>query len=144
IFSQARMPPRSPLPAVLGFAVSRPIAAAASVCLLVIAVSAIFAPWLSPHDPLQLVPALRFRPPGPDFPLGTDAYGRDLLSRILYGGRVSLILGIGTAAVSVGAGLALGLAAGFFKWTGAVLMRVMDGLMAIPSILLAMAVVTLW
>jgi peptide/nickel transport system permease protein len=122
----------------------RPIAAIAGLCLLIVAALALFAPWLATHDPLQLAPSLRLRPPGPEFPLGSDAYGRDLFSRILYGGRVSLILGLGAAAVSVAIGLAIGLVAGFFEWAGAVLMRVMDGLMAIPSILLAMAIVALW
>jgi peptide/nickel transport system permease protein len=143
-FSQPREVPRSRLSLGLGFAVSRPVAAIASLCLLIVAASALFAPWLAPHDPLQLAPSLRLRPPGPEFPLGSDAYGRDLFSRILYGGRVSLVLGVGTAAVSVAIGLAIGLVAGYFEWAGAVLMRVMDGLMAIPSILLAMAIVALW
>jgi peptide/nickel transport system permease protein len=143
-FSQPRVIPRSRLLPGLGFAVTRPIAAIAALVLLIVVVSAIFAPWLAPHDPLRLAPSLRLRPPGAEFPLGSDGFGRDLLSRILYGGRVSLILGVGAAAVSVVAGLAIGLVAGFFQWTGAVLMRVMDGLMAIPSILLAMAIVTLW
>ncbi len=139
-----RVLPRSRLSAGLGFAVSRPIAAVAGAVFLVVAATSILAPFIAPHDPLQLLPALRLKPPGPDFPLGTDAYGRDLLSRILYGGRVSLILGVGTAVVSVVIGLITGLVAGYFHWAGAVLMRIMDGLMAIPSILLAMAVVSLW
>jgi peptide/nickel transport system permease protein len=143
-FPRPRIKTRARLSAGLGFAVSRPIAAAAGLALLAITVMAVFAPLLAPHDPLQLLPALRLKPPSDEFPLGTDAYGRDLLSRVIYGGRVSLILGIGTAVVSVVIGLPLGLLAGYFDWVGAVLLRVMDGLMAIPSILLAMAIVSLW
>src|SRR5215213_746287 len=71
------------------------------------------------------------------------AYGRDVLSRILYGGRISLLIGLGAAVFSICIGLVIGLVSGFFKWVDAVLMRVMDGLMAIPSILLAIAVVSL-
>ena len=66
-----------------------------------------------------------------------------MLSRILYGGRISLLIGLGAAVFSIGIGLVIGLVSGFFKWVDAVMMRVMDGLMAIPSILLAIAVVSL-
>lgn len=127
----------------LKFLVSSPIIAIAAICLTLVVASAIFANWLSPHDPQQLAPALRLKPPGGSFPLGTDAYGRDLLSRVLYGGRISLLIGLGAAVISVAIGLAIGLVSGFFKWVDAVVMRIMDGLMAIPSILLAIAVVSL-
>jgi peptide/nickel transport system permease protein len=143
-FPRPRPLPRSRLSSSLGFAVSKPTAAAAALCLLIVAAAALLAPVLAPHDPLKLLPALRLKQASPDFLLGTDAYGRDLLSRILYGGRISLLLGIGTALVCVAIGLGIGLLAGFFRWADAVLMRMMDGLMAIPSILLAMAVVSLW
>jgi len=101
------------------------------------------APWLSPHDPLLLAPAQRLKPASAQFLLGTDGYGRDVLSRILYGGRISLLIGLGAAIVSIGIGLVIGLVSGFFKWIDAIMMRVMDGLMAIPSILLAIALITL-
>jgi peptide/nickel transport system permease protein len=127
----------------LKFLRGNPIVAISVICITLIAASAIFAHWLAPHDPLQLAPALRLKPPSAEFPLGTDAYGRDLLSRILYGGRISLLIGIGAATISVVIGLAVGLVSGFFKWIDAVVMRVMDGLMAIPSILLAIAVISL-
>jgi peptide/nickel transport system permease protein len=133
----------APPPSRVGLLVSSPILLVAGICLTLVVISAIAAPWLSPHDPLQLTPALRLKPSSPDFPLGTDAYGRDLLSRILYGGRISLLIGVGAAAISVAAGLAIGLIAGFFKWVDAVIMRIMDGLMAIPSILLAITVIFL-
>jgi peptide/nickel transport system permease protein len=120
-----------------------PVIAAAAVCLGLVIVSAIAAPWLSPHDPLLLAPAQRLKPASAQFLLGTDGYGRDVLSRILYGGRISLLIGLGSAVFSVGIGLMIGLVSGFFKWIDAIMMRVMDGLMAIPSILLAIAVVSL-
>ena len=127
----------------LSFLASGPIVIIASVCILLVILSAIFAPWLSPHDPVQLAPALRLQPPSERFPLGTDAFGRDLLSRILYGGRTSLVIGLGASVISVAVGLAIGLVAGFFKWVDAVVMRIMDGLMAIPAILLAITVIFL-
>ena len=134
---------RAPAGSRLKFLASGPIVTLATICLALVVASALFAPWLAPHDPLQLAPALRLKPPSAEFPLGTDAYGRDLLSRILYGGRISLLIGIGAAAVSVVIGLAIGLVSGFFRWIDAVVMRVMDGLMAIPGILLAIAVISL-
>src|SRR3984957_15095002 len=127
----------------LGFLTATPIITAATICLALVIASAILAPWLAPHDPLLLAPAQRLKPASAQFWLGTDGYGRDVLSRILYGGRVSLLIGLGSAIFSVGIGLVVGLVSGFFKWIDAIMMRVMDGLMAIPSILLAIAVVSL-
>ena len=125
------------------FLTATPIITIAVVCLALITLSAILAPWLAPHDPMLLTPAQRLKPASAQFLLGTDGYGRDLLSRILYGGRISLLVGLGSAVFSVGIGLAIGLVSGFFKWIDAVMMRIMDGLMAIPGILLAIAVVSL-
>src|SRR5260370_26230394 len=81
----------------LGFLTATPIIAAASICLALIIASAILAPWLSPHHPLLLAPAQRLKPASAQFLLGTDGYGRDLLSRTLYGGRSSLLLLPGAA-----------------------------------------------
>lgn len=127
----------------LGFLTATPIIAVATICLTLVIASAVFAPLLSPHDPMLLTPAQRLKPASAQYLLGTDAYGRDLLSRILYGGRISLLIGLGAAVISVVGGLFIGLVAGFFKWVDAILMRVMDGVMAMPSILLAIAVVSL-
>ena len=126
-----------------GFLTATPIIAVASICLALIILSAIFAPWLTSHDPQLLVPALRLKPSSAEYWLGTDAYGRDVLARILYGGRISLLIGLGAAGISIAIGLVIGLVSGFFKWVDAILMRVMDGLMAMPSVLLAIAVVSL-
>jgi len=137
------IPITTPLRPRFGFLTETPIIAVATICLGLIVASAILAPLISPHDPLLLVPAQRLKPSSAQFWLGTDAYGRDVLSRILYGGRVSLLIGLGSALISIGVGLLIGLVSGFFKWVDAVLMRIMDGLMAIPSVLLAVAVVSL-
>jgi peptide/nickel transport system permease protein len=127
----------------LGFLTATPIIAVASISLALIIAMAILAPLLAPHDPQLLAPAQRLKPSSAQFLLGTDAYGRDVLSRIIYGARISLLIGLGAAVFSISIGLLIGLVSGFFKWVDAVMMRVMDGLMAIPSILLAIAVVSL-
>ena len=127
----------------LGFLTSSPIIAVATCCLLAIIAISIAAPWIAPHDPMLLVPAQRLKSSSAQFWLGTDAYGRDVLSRIIYGGRISLLIGFGATVVSIVCGLVIGLFAGFFRWLDAVLMRIMDGVMAIPAILLAIAVVSL-
>ncbi|HVX77904.1 MAG TPA: ABC transporter permease [Bradyrhizobium sp.] len=137
------LPITTPLRPRFGFLTSTPIIATATVCLGLIIALAILAPLIAPHDPLLLAPAQRLKPANAQFLLGTDAFGRDVLSRLLYGGRVSLVIGIGAAICSIVAGLAIGLVSGFFKWVDAVMMRIMDGLMAIPSILLAIAVISL-
>lgn len=137
------IPVASPLRLRFGFLTSTPIIAAAAVLLLLIIAISVGAPWLAPHDPMQLLPAQRLKPPSEQFLLGTDAFGRDLLSRVIYGGRISLLIGFGATIVSVTCGLVIGLFSGFFRWLDAILMRIMDGVMAIPSILLAIAVVSL-
>ncbi|TFF17714.1 ABC transporter permease [Jiella endophytica] len=115
----------------------------AAVCLAVIVIAALLAPLIAPYDPIAMNPMERLASASLTHPFGTDAYGRDVFSRTLYGARMSLIIGVGAALVAVLVGLPLGLLAGFFRLLDAVLMRVMDGLMAIPSILLAIAVVSL-
>jgi peptide/nickel transport system permease protein len=123
---------------------SSPVVLAASVLLAVIVLLSAFAPFLMPHDPTRLTPSLRLLPPDGTYWLGTDAYGRDLFSRLMLGGQMSLAIGISAAVVAVGVGLGLGLVAGYVRWMDGVLMRMVDGLMAIPNILLAIAIVTLW
>jgi len=137
------LPITTPLRPRFGFLMATPIIAIATACLTLIILMAILAPLLAPHDPLLLAPAQRLKPASAQFLLGTDAFGRDLLSRVIYGARISLLVGLGAAVFSIGIGLLIGLVSGFFRWVDAVLMRVMDGLMAIPSILLAIAVVSL-
>ncbi len=115
----------------------------AAVVLVVIVASALLAPLIVPHDPMTMDAVQRLKGPSEMHPLGTDAYGRDVLSRVVTGGRISLLIGIGAAVVSVLIGLMIGLVSGFFRAADAIIMRVMDSLMAIPSILLAIALVAL-
>jgi peptide/nickel transport system permease protein len=105
--------------------------------------SALVAPWIS-GDPYSMKPVQRFKPPSDALWFGTDNLGRDVYARTVYGARVSLAVGITVAMVSVLIGLAIGLLAGFFSPVEAVVMRLMDGLMAIPAILLAIALVALY
>jgi peptide/nickel transport system permease protein len=123
---------------------SGPLVTIAAFLVFAIVLSAILAPWIVPHDPVRLTPSERLKPPGDVFWLGTDAFGRDLLSRIIYGGQISLVVGVAAAVAAVALGLLFGLVAGYIRWVDAVLMRAVDGLMAIPSILLAIAIVSLW
>ena len=103
---------------------------------------ALIAPWIA-GDPLGFDPLHRLRRPSAEHWFGTDQLGRDVYSRVVHGTRISLIVGISVAAVATAIGLAIGLLCGYFRRVDEVLMRVMDGMMAIPAILLAIALITL-
>lgn len=111
--------------------------------LAAIVLIALLAPWLGTVDPQALSPIQRLKSPSSEHWFGTDMLGRDVYSRVIYGSRVSLTVGIAVAALSIGVGLAIGLVTGFIRWLDAVVMRVMDGLMSIPSVLLAIALMAL-
>lgn len=125
------------------FASRHPAIALGVFLLVAMTIAAVFAPWLGTIDPAAIAPSRRTRPPSETYWFGTDMLGRDLYSRVLYGGRVSLLVGFSVALFSSVIGLAVGLLAGFIKWADAILMRVMDGLMSIPSILLAISFMAL-
>jgi len=104
-------------------------------------VSAVLAPWLAPYDPYE-VSSNRLARPSREHPLGTDALGRDVLSRILYGGRISLQVGVIAVGIAAVTGTVLGLIAGYFEgWLDHVIMRLMEVMLAFPGILLAMAII---
>jgi peptide/nickel transport system permease protein len=112
------------------------------VLLTALIILALIAPLIA-GDPLKLSPVNRLRPPSDRFWFGTDQFGRDVYARTIYGGRVSLMVGLTVAGLACALGLAIGLLCGFYRWVDGILMRFMDGLMAIPSILLAIALITL-
>lgn len=110
--------------------------------ILILFVSiAVFAPLLFTVDPLQLNPLNRMKPPSSAAWFGTDSFGRDIYSRVLFGARTSLIIGLAVVAISVTIGLTLGVLSGYVRQLDGPIMRVMDGFMAIPAILLAIALI---
>ncbi|WP_307155691.1 ABC transporter permease [Rhodopseudomonas julia] len=115
----------------------------AAAILVAIVLASLLAPLYVPYDPLAMDSMSRLKPPSEVHLLGTDQYGRDTFSRVMTGGRVSLLIGVGAALVSVVIGLIIGLVAGFFRAADGIIMRIMDSLMAIPAILLAIALVAL-
>jgi peptide/nickel transport system permease protein len=127
----------------VGFLRRHPTVAIGGLLLIVMVLLAVFAPYLGTVDPTALATARRTRPPSIDNWFGTDMLGRDIYSRVVYGARVSLTVGICVAAFASIVGLAIGLFSGFIRVADAVLMRVMDGLMSIPPILLAVALMAL-
>jgi len=110
-----------------------------AVLLLLMAMLALAAPALATHDPEDIDPSARLEAPSPEHRFGTDALGRDVYSRALLGGRISLVVGCTVAALATVFGVVLGMVAGFVRRADGPVMRVMDGLMAIPGILLAIA-----
>ncbi|MBM3602018.1 MAG: ABC transporter permease [Alphaproteobacteria bacterium] len=109
--------------------------------LLLIALGAVFAPWIA-GDPIVFKPVNRLKPPSDEFLLGTDSLGRDVFARTVYGARISLLVGLSVAAGSIVAGLFFGLVCGYYRRIDAAVMRLLDGIMAIPAILLAIALVS--
>ncbi|MCA0241369.1 MAG: ABC transporter permease [Proteobacteria bacterium] len=107
--------------------------------LVLIALASLAAPWLATHDPQDLDPLARMQPPSAEHWFGTDALGRDVYSRAVWGGRISLVVGLSVAVLATLVGTLIGLVAGFVRGADAWIMRIMDGLMAIPGILLAIA-----
>ena len=120
-----------------------PTAIAGAAALVVIILIAVCAPWLGTVDPQAVAPVRRLKPPSAEFWFGSDMLGRDVYSRVLYGARVSLSVGIAVALLSTLLGLAIGLVTGFVRWLDAIVMRIMDGLMSIPPVLLAIALMAL-
>jgi peptide/nickel transport system permease protein len=126
-----------------GFLWRHPTIAIGGALLLLMMLMAVFAPYLWTVDPTALATHRRTREPSALYWFGTDMLGRDIYSRVVYGARVSLTVGLSVAILASLAGLAIGLVSGFIRWADGVIMRVMDGLMSIPPILLAIALMAL-
>jgi peptide/nickel transport system permease protein len=137
------LPAVTPRKGFLGFLRRNPTIAIGSFLVLLMVGVAVFAPFLWTKDPTALAPALRTREPSAQFWFGTDMLGRDVYSRVLYGTRVSLTVGFSVAICASIIGLAIGLISGFIRVADAIIMRIMDGMMSIPSILLAIALMAL-
>jgi peptide/nickel transport system permease protein len=119
------------------------LAVAGVVVMIVLALCAVFAPFIAPHDPYQLTSSFN-APPSSHHLLGTDPVSRDVLSRLIYAARVSLVVGLGTVAISVTIGIILGLISGYFGgWIDMVAMRITDMVMSFPSLMLILVVVSL-
>ena len=121
----------------------RPIILAGLVLIVCMVVLAVASPLFATHDPIRLNPTERLKPPSAEHWFGTDHLGRDIYSRVIYGARISLFVGFSVALLSTVLGLAIGLVTGFMRKVDAVVMRIMDGLMSIPAILLAIALISL-
>jgi peptide/nickel transport system permease protein len=120
-----------------------PMAIVGGAILILMIVVATFAPWLWTIDPEAVSPVMRLKAPSSAHWMGTDMLGRDVYSRVVYGARISLIVGLAVAMLSTLLGIVIGLATGYIRWLDPVVMRVMDGLMSIPSVLLAIALMAL-
>ncbi len=137
------MPPVKARKGFVGFLKRNPTIAIGGSLVLLMVFIAIFAPFLLTKDPTALAPALRTREPSAQFWFGSDMLGRDIYSRVLYGARVSLTVGFSVAICASAIGLTIGLISGFIRLADSIIMRIMDGMMSIPPILLAIALMAL-
>ncbi|NNE22564.1 MAG: ABC transporter permease [Rhizobiales bacterium] len=129
-------------PSVFVLALRHPSIIIGGVLLIVIVLIAMIGPLLT-NDPIALNPINRLKAPGDFAWFGTDYLGRDVFARVIHGARVSLVVGLAVSACAISVGLVTGLLAGYIRVLDAIIMRVMDGLMAIPGILLAIALISL-
>lgn len=136
----SHMPRRGPF---LGALLSNRVALLSGVLLLAIVLSAVLATLITGDDAFLIRPRQRLRPPGEEFWFGTDALGRDVFALVLHGGRISLLVGLLAALAGAAVGTVIGLLTGYLRWLDPIVMRVMDGIMAIPGILFAVALVSL-
>ena len=153
----AEAPPQAHRPSTLRGVLRNPSVLIGAVIVAFLAVIGALAPMLGTIDPAEINPVFRNKKPGVERSIrdadgserrfvhrfGTDTLGRDVYSRVVYGARVSLTIGVTVAVLSVGIGLLIGLVTGYIRWIDGIIMRFMDGLMAIPAILLAMGLVSL-
>lgn len=136
-------PPVKARRGIVGFLRRYPTIAIGVALLVAMVLMAVLAPYLGTVDPTALATSRRTREPSALYWFGTDMLGRDIYSRVVYGARVSLTVGFSVAILASAAGLTIGLVSGMVRWADGIIMRVMDGLMSIPPILLAVALMAL-
>ena len=123
--------------------IRRKIALAGALVLLVILVLAVFSPIIAPHDPMALNPTVRLQGPTAQHWFGTDHFGRDIFSRVVYGARLTMVGGLGVVLYSVCLGILIGMLSGYFRHVGFVAMRLVDVVMSFPPLLLALALLAI-
>jgi len=123
--------------------IARPIALAGLAVLLATVLAAAFAPWLAPFDPYAIDPAIRLTPPNAVHLFGTDQFGRDTLSRVIHSARMALLIGSGVVVFALSTGVPIGVLSALFPRLGHVLMRIVDVLMAFPTLLLALGMIVI-
>jgi peptide/nickel transport system permease protein len=138
------LPPAKQRGRISGFIYRNPTIVIGGALLGIMVFIAIFAPYLGTVDPTAISPIKRLREPSAEYWFGTDMLGRDLFSRVMYGARISLTVGFAVAFVASAIGTLVGVLAGFIRWLDFIVMRIMDGLMSIPSLLLAIALMALF
>lgn len=126
------------------FALRYPNIAFGALILAIIVLVGVAAPLLATHDPLRINPLARLQPPSGAHFFGTDTHGRDLWSRVVHGGQISLFIGVAVAALATVLGTLIGLVSGYFRLADGIIMRVMDAVMSIPPIMMAVALMALW
>lgn len=115
-----------------------------AIIMVAIVLAAVFASRLTPYGEADINPLRSLEPPSWDHPMGTDMFGRDILTRVLYGARLSLTIGLAASGIGAIIGLVVGIAAGYFgRWTDSIAMRIIDVLLAFPGTLLAMVIVAM-
>lgn len=119
------------------------LATVGALIVLLFVLTAIFAPWLAPKDPNAISVRDSLAPPGPEFPLGADNNGRDLLSRIIYGARISLFIGFTSVAIGTLLGVFLGISAGWYPRFEMPIMRLMDVLLSFPGIIIGLTIIAI-
>jgi peptide/nickel transport system permease protein len=137
------IPPITPRKGLVGLFRRQPAAVIGALVLVLMVAITIAAPLLTVADPAAISPSSRIKPPSATHLFGTDLLGRDVYSRVIYGARVSLLVGFSVALLASVAGTLIGLVSGFVRWADGIIMRMIDGLMAIPPVLLAIALMAL-
>lgn len=120
---------------------SRNIVSIVGICILtIIVIAALFAPLITRYEPTDMHISERFKPPSQEWPMGTDGFGRCIFSRVIYGARISLTIGVLVVIVTGILGIVIGLVAGYFASVDKFIMSIMDGLMAFPALMLGIAI----